>query len=434
MTNTHPAKISAFYSRLRSLALGLTCVIFIGHYFLPAKTKPLAVSRDIAVLYGYSDHERGKSAHWLDDHSQRWTCDFRPKDAYGCGWSVYSTPIPGDGLDLRGFDALEVELDYKGPATRIRIHLRNHNPAYSNIENPDSSKPMEASFSVHEAQSAVRVQFSEFRVAGWWLGERKSRRHWQKLELNNIVGVGVDMTERGFHEVEIRRLALVGRWITTEQLLIGIISFWMMIFLGEGATRFYGLYRSAQRDRQAIRELEEKQRRLTEENLQLENLANTDPLTGIYNRAGMQRRLDGMVLRDKGLAGVGVLAMDLDHFKSLNDHYGHDMGDKVLKTFAALLAMNLRSDDIFARIGGEEFVVLCRRQPVDGVHAFAEKLRQLAGQCTFNGEDSLSVTVSIGVALVAEGEDFAAALQRADEALYRAKQNGRNRVEFDSAP
>lgn len=423
-----------FYSRLRAIALGLTCLVFIGHYFLPAKTLPLPINRDNTSLYGYSDQERGKSAHWVNDQDQRWTCDFRPADAFGCGWSINATHTPGTGLDLRDFDALEVDVNYRGPATRIRVYMRNYSPAYSNLENLDSSKPMEASFTVDEAQSVVRVDFSEFRVAGWWLAERKSRRRWQKLELDNIVGVGVDLVERGFHEAEVRNLALVGRWITTEELLIGIISFWMVVFLGEGAARFYGLYRTAQKDRQAIRDLEEKQRRLTEENLHLENLANTDPLTGIYNRAGMQRRLDGMSIRDRGLAGVGVLAMDLDHFKSLNDRYGHDLGDKVLKTFAALLAMNLRSDDVFARIGGEEFVVLCRRQPVDGVYAFAEKLRQLAGQCTFNGEDSLSVTVSIGVAIVAEGEDFAAALQRADAALYRAKQHGRNRVEFDSSP
>jgi diguanylate cyclase (GGDEF)-like protein len=291
---------------------------------------------------------------------------------------------------------------------------------------------MEATFGVEEAQSPVRVQFNEFRVAGWWLGERQSRRQWQKTELDNIIAVGVDFPERGFHEIDIQQLALVGRWISTENLLIGIISFWMAVFLGEGAARFYGLYRAAQQDRQAIRELEEKQRRLTEENLHLENLANTDPLTGIYNRAGLQRRLDAMALRDKGLMGVGVIAMDLDHFKVLNDRYGHDMGDKVLKTFAALLAMNLRNDDIFARIGGEEFVVVCRRQPLEGVHAFAEKLRQLAGQCTFNSEDGLGVTMSIGVAIMAAGEDFADALKRADDALYRAKQSGRNRVEFDS--
>ena len=432
MTNPLSPVVYRVYPKLRAVALGLTCLIFIGHYFLPAKTLPLTINAENALLYGFSDRERGKSAQWTGDNGRRWTCDYKSTDSYGCGWSVNTTATPGEGLNLKGFEALEVQLNYRGPATRIRVFMRNHNPAYTTLDNPSSSKPMEANFAVEEAQSSVRVRFDEFRVAGWWLGERKSRRHWQSTEFGNIVAVGVDFPERGFHEIDIQQLALVGRWISTETLLIGIISFWMAVFLGEGAVRFYGLYRTAQRDRQAIRDLEEKQRRLTEENLHLENLANTDPLTGIYNRAGMQHRLEAMALRDKGLAGIGVITMDLDHFKTLNDRYGHDMGDKVLKTFAALLAMNLRNEDIFARIGGEEFVVVCRRQPLEGVHAFADKLRQLAGQCTFNSEEGLGITVSIGVAIMAAEEDFVDVLKRADDALYRAKQRGRNRVEFDS--
>lgn len=408
-----------------------TCLIFISHYFLPDKTLSLTIDEYTTVLYGYADRKRGSSAQWTGEQGRSWTCDYKPTDAYGCGWSVHTALAPGEGIDLRGYTAVEVSLTYRGPATRIRLFMRNHNPAYAVVENPSSTKPLEATITVEEARSPVRVGFDEFRVASWWLAERKSRRQWQTGEIQNIIAFGVDFAERGFHEVDIHKITVVGRWISTESLLIGILTFWMAVFLGEGTARFYGLYRAAQRDRQAIRDLEEKQRRLTEENLQLESLANTDPLTGIYNRAGMQRRLDTLALRDQGLAGVGVLVLDLDHFKALNDRYGHDMGDKVLKTFAALLAMNLRNDDIFARIGGEEFVVVCRRQPVDGVHAFAEKLRQLTGQCTFGGEDGLGITVSIGGAILAHDEDIEDALKRADDALYKAKQDGRNRVEFN---
>ncbi|HNG60669.1 MAG TPA: GGDEF domain-containing protein, partial [Cellvibrionaceae bacterium] len=121
-----------------------------------------------------------------------------------------------------------------------------------------------------------------------------------------------------------------------------------------------------------------------------------------------------------------------DHFKKLNDRYGHDMGDKVLRTFAAMLAMNLRDEDIFARLGGEEFVVVCRRQPIEGVCAFADKLRRLASQCSFSADDDISISVSIGGAIVLAGEELSDTLKRADEALYTAKQNGRNRVEFDT--
>lgn len=420
------------YAKWRALGLIASCFVFFAHYWLPDKTLPLEINADNAELYGYSDRARGKSAQWLGDDWRSWTCDFQPSDAYGCGWSVFTSPAAGQGLDLRPYKALEIELRYRGPATRLRVFLRNHNPAYARADDPASSMPMETSFTVAEAQNPVLLPLGEFRVAGWWLAERKSRRAWQMAEFDNIISVGVDFAERGFHEVEIQRLTLIGRWISTERLLIGLLSFWMAIFLGEGLVRFYRLYRSAQRDRQAIYELEEKQRRLGEENLHLENLAHTDPLTGVYNHAGLQRRLASMAARDKGLAGGGVLSIDLDHFKLLNDRYGHDMGDKILKTFAALLTLNLRNEDIIARTGGEKFVVVCRRQPTDGIHAFAEKIRQLAGQYIFNGDEDPGISISIGVAVLAEEDDIEDALQRAGEALSRAKRRGGNRVEFNA--
>jgi len=427
-----PSKAGPRYRKIRLIALGFTLLLFLGHYALPAKYMPLDISRDKAELYGYTEAKRGMSAHWAGDYQSDWICDYQPADAYGCGWSVRLDLILGKGLDLRNFDTLAVQLKYEGPAKRIRVSIRNHNPAYSDIYDPTTSKPMETSFSAAEASDRVLLPLQEFRVAGWWLAERKFRRNWPLPELDNVIAAGVDFAEPGYHHVQVEQLTLIGRWVKTETLLIGILLFWMAVFLCEGALRFIKLYRIAQRDREAIRVLEEKRRSLAEENQHLETLANTDPLTGIYNRAGFHHRLASMAQKDKGLTGIGVLILDLDHFKTLNDRYGHDMGDKVLKTFAAMVSMNLRNEDVFARLGGEEFVVVCRRQPVDGVYAIAEKLRRLAGQCTF-GEEGVAVTVSVGVTIMREGESIDAALKRADTALYRAKQNGRDRVEFESA-
>ena len=431
MTMTSFSTTGLNYRKIRLIGLGVTLFLFLGHYSLPAKYMPLDVSAGNAELYGHTDAQRGISARWASDDQSEWICDYQPADAYGCGWGIRLDHVLGEGLDFRHFDSLAVTLKYEGPAKRIRVSIRNHNSAYSDLRDPTSSKVMEASFSSAEASARVLLPLRQFRVAGWWLAERKFRRNWPHPEVDNVLAVGVDFAEPGYHQVQVEQLALVGRWVKTETLLIGILLFWMAVFLGEGALRLFTLYRAAQRDRQAIRALEEKRRGLAEENQHLENLANTDPLTGIYNRAGLHHRLASVAQKDKGLTGIGVLILDLDHFKILNDRYGHDMGDKVLKTFAALVAMNLRNDDVFARLGGEEFVVVCRRQPVEGVHAIAEKLRRLAGQCTF-GEEGVAVTVSIGVTIMREGEGIEEALKRADVALYRAKDNGRNRVEFDS--
>lgn len=421
----------ARYYRLGSLGLmALTALIYLAHGFLPEKRFTVwPTTQTESEVYGSADGEHGRAAYWINEQETHWACEQKPNNT--CGWWVNLSATEAGAMDISGFDALEFVVSYQGPATRLRFLLRNDNPEYTTAEDGQSSKAMTMSLPASEAKETVRIALNEFSVASWWLHARKM--HWQrtKPEFDAISTIGLDLMEGGVHEVRIDRIDLVGRWIKTEALLITLLSFWMSVFLLEGAVRFYRLYRTAQKNRQAIAQMEEKQRSLEDENKQLESVASTDPLTGINNRSGFKLRLDAHLQQHGSLDGLRIMILDIDHFKRLNDQYGHDMGDKVLKTFASLLAMNLREDDIFARLGGEEFVVVSRSQFQDGPQALAEKLRRLALQCTFNGDSDLHISVSIGVTVVADGEEITSALKRADVALYRAKQNGRNRIEYE---
>lgn len=420
-----------WYRTVMATGLILSLALFLGHFLLPDKRLNLVPSNGefTTDVYGFADRDHGKSGYWRDAATNHWACHYKPEHAYGCGWDIKLSQSPDAGMDWRIYSGIELRLSYTGPASRIRVYIRNFDRAYADPNDLNSYKAMNMSFPVTETQQPVRINLREFQVVSWWFAGYRHRLQWPLPDLSNITHMGVDVAEPGEHEIRIDSVALVGRWIETETLLFWMISFWMSVFILDGGNRFYRLYRKAQRDRQTISSLEAKQRLLLEENQHLENLANTDPLTGIYNRAGLHLRID-MLEQRENLAGAGLMILDLDLFKQLNDRYGHDMGDKVLRAFASLLAVNLRTEDIFARLGGEEFVVVCRRQPVDGVHTLAEKLRRLASQCTFNsGDEDLTVTVSIGVVILRESEELADALKRADEALYRAKQNGRNRVE-----
>lgn len=431
-------KLSAlgWYRASMSAGLLLTLTLFLGHFLLPDKRVTFVPTsgKFTTDLYGFADRD-GKSAYWRDAATNHWACHYKPEHAYGCGWDIKLSSSPDKGMDWRAYSAVEVALRYTGPAKRLRVFIRNYDAAYAEPQEPNSYKTMNMSFPVDAAQKPVLINLREFQVVSWWFSGYKNRLERPLPELFNITHLGVDVPEPGEHEVHVDSVVLVGEWLKTETLLLWMLTFWMAVFIFDGGFRFYRLYRKAQRDRQTIRSLEEKQRLLVEENQHLENLANTDPLTGLYNRAGLLLRLE-MLEQRENLAGAGLMILDLDHFKQLNDRYGHDMGDKVLRAFASLLAVNLRTEDIFARLGGEEFVVVCRRQPVEGVHSLAEKLRHLASQCTFtsqhtlhNGGDDLTVTVSIGLVIIQAGEELPDALKRADGALYRAKQKGRNRVE-----
>ena len=169
------------------------------------------------------------------------------------------------------------------------------------------------------------------------------------------------------------------------------------------------------------------QRKRAEEEIYL--LATTDSLTGIANR----REFSAILARELGRArryGVplSLVMYDLDHFKRVNDTFGHDVGDYVLQAVTGLVKENVRANDVVARWGGEEFMVLMPQTDVQAAKSAAEKLRLAIAGYSFDKIGKL--TVSFGVAALEPQDDLNSLLKRVDDALYRAKEQGRNRVEI----
>ncbi|HWV53327.1 PleD family two-component system response regulator [Pseudorhodoplanes sp.] len=164
----------------------------------------------------------------------------------------------------------------------------------------------------------------------------------------------------------------------------------------------------------------------------------TDALTGLHNRRYMESHLNKLV-EQAGSRGkqLAVLVLDIDFFKSINDTYGHDCGDDVLREFAIRVRKSIRGIDLACRIGGEEFVVVMPETDMAVASTVAERLRRKIASEPFpieQGRRSIDVTISIGIASLESAQDTAAQLlKRADQALYRAKRDGRNRVVADAA-
>jgi two-component system, cell cycle response regulator len=164
-------------------------------------------------------------------------------------------------------------------------------------------------------------------------------------------------------------------------------------------------------------------------------LAVTDPLTGLHNRRYMEAHLRSL-LQDATRQGapLTVLIADIDHFKRINDTYGHDVGDVVLKEFSARLLQNVRTSDLTCRLGGEEFLILMPDTDVEVAAPVAERLRMCIAELPFSvaGVEPIPVTASVGLASLKSPEETPETLfKRADEALYAAKRAGRNRVILD---
>jgi len=169
--------------------------------------------------------------------------------------------------------------------------------------------------------------------------------------------------------------------------------------------------------------------KLQEEQERLNDLSMLDPLTGLYNRRGFQNRFDSIMAQGKG--NHFILLLDIDRFKSYNDHYGHSMGDQTLIRVSAAIRDAVRAKDLVARYGGEEFLVMLT--DIQGTHALqtAERIRQYVYDLNithqFNNEIDENITISIGITPL-QGNDLEQALLLADQALYKAKNHGRNKI------
>ncbi|MDR2220395.1 MAG: GGDEF domain-containing protein [Methylobacillus sp.] len=158
-----------------------------------------------------------------------------------------------------------------------------------------------------------------------------------------------------------------------------------------------------------------------------------DPLTGVLNRRGFEMRFARMLTESGDSGGaISLIMLDIDHFKKINDTHGHLFGDKVIRTVAEALRACVKGSDVVTRLGGEEFCVLLPETSLAGARALAHNIRARVAReriRRYDGVDEVGgITISLGVAELNPCEDTAAFLHRADQALYCAKESGRNRV------
>ena len=160
---------------------------------------------------------------------------------------------------------------------------------------------------------------------------------------------------------------------------------------------------------------------------QIQRMSLLDPLTNLYNRRSLAQSLNQMQFEAQSYA---LILLDLDHFKNINDNYGHDAGDTVLKRVAKILQVHLQNADVAGRFGGEEFLLILQNKTHEQALLIAEQCRQLIEQeaIQFDLNHTIYITASLGVALSNIGLSKEIVLRQADQALYLAKKQGRNQV------
>lgn len=379
------------------------------------------------------DHQDGGNSvvEWLDRGSLKWRCEL--KNQYGfpfCGMQMYFTESFLEGFDFSSYSHVNLDLDYQGEAHSFRVFFRNSNPYYTKADEIRSTKFNMAEFGLAAGPEYRGVQLAHFRVADWWLQLYDLPMEYQQIEFNNVglieIQTGTD-APLGEHIFQLRRLEVVGARVTNEQLYFGIILCWIVATVIYLASRIRVLNIALHAGRKRQKELSQINTLLDQRHKTLEEKIKHDPLTGAYNREGIEESLteafhkwnvDGMPL--------ALLLFDVDHFKNVNDTRGHSIGDNVLREISGLVSDHIRGTDRFARWGGEEFIIVCANTDIDQAFELAEKLRKRIDDARF--VDNLRVTVSFGVATIRKGETLESLFNRTDLALYVAKNQGRNQV------
>ena len=345
------------------------------------------------------------------------------------GIKIYLGDGKSRGLDLSNYDSLFVWLKPRNEGS-VRLYMRGYDSLLYRKNDETSLKFNEIEFTpTKEPYPAVFVP-QEFRVAGWWVSQNEINVHKARVDLSNIPLIEIQTGTNaplGYGGMEISKLRFKGKKISKVDLVTTLVALWFVTFLIILIIRFFDYSRERAINRKKQEELKKNLRALEIEKSEYEKSSKEDPLTGCLNRAGF----GGVLLREQEKLNrtggpVSFMIFDIDHFKEVNDTYGHLVGDEVLVNLAKLVQGMIRNTDSLVRWGGEEFVILSDDTSIQNAAFLAEKLRKAIESATLITQQQ--VTCSFGVTEMIPGEDPKSFIARADKALYSSKENGRNRV------
>ncbi|MFS1701414.1 GGDEF domain-containing protein [Alteromonas sp. AMM-1] len=418
------AAVSQLY-QLLTLSTVVAVLALWGHQLLPEKTLPL-VPYYVHESYVFHDGQNGGNTqgNWQSQQDLSFVCEVvNPDQSSYCGASIKVKP-PEAAVDYSAYRTATFYLSYTGPNERLRVKLHAYVPPSEQHYANEVLTGLDYVFSKQGELADVTIPASAWHLSDMNLFDLQNTTP----QLDVVFDVAPPLLA-GQHTLRVDQIVLQGEWLP--------VSFWYAI-VGVGwlvfNVIFLGRLLKVQQARLAndanrLSQLTHFSSHLKEESEHYKTLSSHDPLTGALNRSGFALEFRHLFPDSRLKLNTALLVIDLDHFKRVNDTYGHDAGDKVLQQCAETLFKNVRLNDRLVRWGGEEFALLCVDTSLQQAQLIAEKIRTMLEELDIQtGKATLSVTASIGVAVSNHLEEFDALFQRADKALYHAKEIGRNCV------
>ena len=427
----HSSLIPLYRLLIASTLLALFAVL--AYFVLPERKARILPDLMTGEYHLFFDGQDGgkTQAEWVDKSKLSFKCTAAADgiEAPYCGLSVNIGKAP-KGKNYAQYQRMEMKLDYQGNNQRLRLRLHNFNPANPKHNNRETLKGLDVSFLAVETRTPIVIQNYGWKESG--SGQPASNLvSWIKRDQpDNLIDIGIDLVPpitAGEHQIQVEYIDIYGELLPAATWYLGVALLWLIINLLFITRHLVTQARRIRNDSQRLSKLAHYSTDLMQESEHYKQLSTTDPLTGALNRNGFaaemsQRSPDGKMLRNTTL-----MVIDLDHFKRINDSHGHDVGDRVLRETAQVIHEGTRATDRFVRWGGEEFILLCAETNAQQALLIAEKIRtSVAAMKIHCNENTITVTVSIGLSVSTAQEDFDTLFQRTDQALYRAKHLGRN--------
>ncbi|WP_394125844.1 GGDEF domain-containing protein [Vibrio hepatarius] len=419
--------------------MGLGTILLVQLYWMHGSSLLFKIPPSKFTYLATNDQSQGgvsTSKLAFDGEQAILECELAKSPSYSwpyCGVSINLGKSDYQGVNLEKFHTIRLNIDFEqlddDVDPGLRFYLRNYNEAYSSKDNEYTQKYNGVEFKPGTGQGVIEIPIANLQVMTWWLADNNIPIEHSAPEYTNTTKFEL-ATGSGHHDgryrMVINSIEFVGHYISGEKLMLGLLVFWVslaLIYSIVEIRRSHQLILQAHFRQDHLKKLN---RSLKEQNVHFAELANRDALTGAMNRHSIREWLDVNFEKEANTAKLlSVLYLDIDHFKHVNDEYGHAMGDDILREFTMVVLSALSPSERLVRWGGEEFVVFCPGVPLSDATELAERIRHKVEAHIWVHGDAL--TTSIGVASLGN-ERTNEMLTRADEALYLAKRKGRNRV------
>lgn len=330
-----------------------------------------------------------------------------------------------DGVDLSGMDRLVLDLEYHSRFHDTLLVYLNNREGYYNRE---IIRANQLTLVPDSGRRTYSMNINDLHVPSWWVFQQSSGTP-LRPRIDNVSELQIstgDNTQPRDVQFSVHSVTLTGKWISSQQLLTGLALFWSVVavvqifLLAIELNKKYKVSRSRAEDLNHINQF------LKIERDRMESMAKNDALTGCLNRNGLSDILTSIIQSHKQSSDqTSLILLDIDHFKRVNDQFGHSEGDRVLKNLANLIHEHVRDSDYLVRWGGEEFALICTNTTLEGSQYLAENLCKRIAAATLT--EKTAITASFGVAQL-KVPNVELWFKAADKALYQAKANGRNGV------